>query len=75
MNMPMVTLHVIAMFLGLSGGVMLMVWLYQHTNPKNLLWLIIGLIVLGLLLSYLTFGNMMDFHQQMMGGRLPGGLR
>ena len=70
MNYPLVLVHWVSMFVALAGGVMLTVWLYKNTKPKNLLTVILLAIAIGLIGSYLTFEYEIQFMYSMFGGRM-----
>ncbi|MEK7672368.1 MAG: hypothetical protein AAB373_00645 [Patescibacteria group bacterium] len=72
MNTSLLLVHWVSMFLALTGGVMLAVWLFKNVKPKNLLALIVAMIVIGLLVSYLTFPYEMQFYSEMFNGNNNG---
>jgi len=61
MNYPLLTVHWIAMYLAIAGGVMLAVWVYKNLKKDKLLAVIFLAIILGLIGSYLTFDEEVKF--------------
>lgn len=58
------------MFLALAGSIMLAVWLYKNLKPNTLLTVIILAIIVGLIGSYLTFENEVEFISTIFGGKI-----
>ncbi len=66
-NMFLVSIHMIGMFLALAGGIMLVIWLMKNLKKQQLLGVIIGMIIVGLLGSFLTIQAAGQFMYAMHG--------
>ena len=66
-------IHTIFMAIAVIGAILLIIWMTKNLRPKQLLTWLIVFIVVGLLGSFMTFRQEMDFvTKAIWGGSMSG---